>query len=239
MQFITNNHTFEMNTIIAAPQRKRYQLVFDVETTGLLPKPSRVGKPPSIDEYPYITQLSFVLYDIAEKKILQTFDSYVQLPTNITISEEVTRITGITKEKCQGGRAIVEALLEFYKAYSICDGIVAHNLEFDEKLISIEIERNVESIVAVEPRCLSLFRDVFEELKGIERYCTMKKGSALCNILVEPTQDGKVARVKWPKLCELYVKLFQEPAPEGLHNAMVDVTTCLKCYLKMRHNTVI
>uniref|UniRef100_A0A6C0I349 Exonuclease domain-containing protein n=1 Tax=viral metagenome TaxID=1070528 RepID=A0A6C0I349_9ZZZZ len=228
-----------MNNIVAAPKRSRYQLVFDVETTGLLPKQSKLNPQLTINDYPHITQLSFVLYDIVEKKVIQTFDNFIQLPSTVQISDEVTKITGITWDICNQGIPIVDALIEFYKAYSICDGIVAHNLDFDEKVIMIELERNVESIVEIEPRCLSLFRSVFEELKGMERYCTMRKGSALCNILVEPTQDGKVPRVKWPKLSELYVKLFQEPAPEGLHNAMVDVTACLKCYLKMRHNTAI
>jgi hypothetical protein len=40
---------------------------------------------------------------------------------------------------------------------------------------------------------------------------------------------------KWPKLVELYFALFDEN-PDGLHNSMMDVLVCLRCYLKMRHN---
>ena len=39
---------------------------------------------------------------------------------------------------------------------------------------------------------------------------------------------------KSPKLSELYEHLFQEPAPDGLHNALVDTLVCLRCYVKLR-----
>jgi hypothetical protein len=39
---------------------------------------------------------------------------------------------------------------------------------------------------------------------------------------------------KWPKLSQLYFALFGEN-PDGLHNSMMDVLVCLRCYLKMRH----
>jgi len=66
-------------------------------------------------------------------------------------------------------------------------------------------------------------------LKGVERYCTMKNGTDICAIKV----DGRVSK-KWPRLSELHQKLFDE-VPIGLHNSLVDVMACLKCYLKMRH----
>jgi hypothetical protein len=37
---------------------------------------------------------------------------------------------------------------------------------------------------------------------------------------------------KWPRLSELHKHLFHEEAT-GLHNSMMDVLVCLKCYLKM------
>jgi len=227
-----------MNKVIVAPQKKRFQLIFDVETTGLLPKQSRIHVPISLDSFPTITQLSFVVYDLIDNKIVQTFNSYIQLPPNMTLTNEVTQITGITASMCEQGKPIVEALVEFYKAYSMCDGIVAHNLDFDEKMILIELERNVEDIAKIEPRCLSLFRTVFEETKGMERYCTMRKGTALCNIVIDSPKSIKGTKIKWPKLRELYETLFEEPAPKGLHNAIIDVHACLQCYLKMRHNMI-
>ena len=46
---------------------------------------------------------------------------------------------------------------------------------------------------------------------------------------------GRLPSKKWPKLCELYGKLFDGATVDGLHNSMIDVLACLRCYLKMRH----
>jgi hypothetical protein len=63
-----NNMT---TTVIEAPLRKRYALVFDVETTGLIPKQARGSiHPVPITEYPYIIQFAFILYDIIDHRIV-------------------------------------------------------------------------------------------------------------------------------------------------------------------------
>ena len=54
-------------------------LVFDTETTGL--PPSRY--PPSestISKWPYVVQLSFVIYDTSNKKTLCDHDYIISLP---------------------------------------------------------------------------------------------------------------------------------------------------------------
>ena len=64
----------------------------------------------------------------------------------------------------------------------------------------------------------------------------MKKGTDLCNILVESKNPKYPPSKKWPRLNELYTKLFDGATVDGLHNSMIDVLACLRCYLKMRHN---
>ena len=64
----------------------------------------------------------------------------------------------------------------------------------------------------------------------------MKQGTSLCNIELPSTTDGKPTKKKWPKLNELHNTLFPNEEVKGLHNSMVDVLACLRCYLKMRHN---
>ena len=41
--------------------------------------------------------------------------------------------------------------------------------------------------------------------------------------------------IKYPKLMELHKHLFNT-IPDGLHNSMVDVLVCLRCYGKIKHN---
>ena len=222
--------------VIEAPIRKRNVLVFDVETTGLIPKQSRGALHPiPITEYPYIIQLSFVLYDMIDHQIIQMFDSYVLIPDLVPIPAKVSEITGIYKMVCNSrGRPIIDCLAAFAEAYKMADCIVAHNIEFDQEMIMIEIERNRAEISARSSHIMMLFQPVYERVRNLEKYCTMKKGTDLCNIVV--ASDGRPPRLKWPKLAELYACLFNGEKAEGLHNAIVDVKVCLKCYLKMRHS---
>ena len=119
-----------------------------------------------------------------------------------------------------------------------CKAIIAHNMDFDEKMILIEFERNKEKMMKLVPDYTALFNKTQEQMNGVERYCTMRKGITLCNIMVESKIPGKPARAKWPKLAELYAKLFDGETVDGMHNSMVDVMACLRCYLKMRHGYI-
>lgn len=230
-----------MSTIVIEPPlRKRYALVFDVETTGLIPKQGRSALHPiPITEYPYIIQFAFVLYDMIDEQVVQMFDSYVKIPDLVQIPEKVVELTHINKLMCQiRGRSITDCLSAFVEAYKIADCVVAHNLEFDQEMVMIEIERNRYDIMSRCPQIMMLFQPVHEKVCNIEKYCTMKQGTNLCNIVVDG-HNGRPPRPKWPRLAELYGCLFDGEVVNGLHNAMVDVKACLKCYLKMRHNIIV
>ncbi len=215
---------------------RRKCLVFDVETTGLIPKRTATNVP-KIADYPHIIQLSFVLYDITTKTASHIHNSYINVGKSVIISDLITGLTGITAEICAGqGYPINDVLYEFYQAYTQCDCLVAHNIGFDEQMILVEIERNRETIIKTVPPCLSIFNPMYENFRGIERYCTMKSGTNICNIMVPSMYAGKPASKKWPKLIELYSTLFNGETVDGLHNSLIDVYACLRCYLKMRHN---
>lgn len=215
-------------------------LVFDVETTGLLPqKPRDSTQQIPLSEYPHIIQLSFAVYDLNNNRLVRTYDSYVKIDAAIEISEHVSKLTGITRDICNNsGNSITDVLKEFYVAYMESNAIVAHNMDFDEKMILIEFERYKEQMMKLVPDYTALFNKTQEQMNGVERYCTMRKGITLCNIMVESKIPGKPARAKWPKLAELYAKLFDGETVDGMHNSMVDVMACLRCYLKMRHGYI-
>ena len=98
-----------MRTVTTPIKRSRY-LVFDVETTGLLPKQSQ-NQRISISDYPYIIQLSFVIYDLEQRKIIKTYDSYIKIPETVIISQYVSNLTGITNEICNSkGVPITDAI---------------------------------------------------------------------------------------------------------------------------------
>mgnify|MGYP005736308653 FL=1 len=141
----------DLSFSVIAPKMKTKFLVYDVETTGLLPRGNKHSMP--IEEYPHIIQLSFAIYDYETKRIVWEYDSYVKLD-NVDIPEKITNITGITKEICETqGNPMHEVLEKFYEAYMFCEGLVAHNMDFDEKMIKIELERNRPILMKTAPHC--------------------------------------------------------------------------------------
>ncbi len=252
-------------------------LVFDVETTGLLPKvvkepkelkdstvlkelkePAELGAtvvhPEGMDLNPYIIQFSFILYNLQTRAIERKHDFYINPP--IDIPDKITEITGITKETCvKKGVPILLALDCFYDCYSMCGAAIAHNMAFDSAMVRIELDRNREEIDRVAHYCLNIFDATFEKTHGIDRFCTMRYGTNICNIMVsrepkdsketkdlketnEILEQGPIVPVKipakykkWPTLLEFHKHLFNT-IPDNLHNSIVDVLVCLRCYLK-------
>ena len=213
-------------------------LVFDTETSGLFPKNPEDTGFSNIEKYPHIVQLSFVVYNTERNKIIIKYNTYIK-PTansNIDFTSEAFKVNGITKEMCENGKSIVEALSDFYLYYLSCDRIVAHNIDYDKKMIELELIRYGNELIAhlgtkMTANPLLLFNNTFNNLSKIETYCTMNKGKHVCNIMIH----GKFGEFKkQPKLVELYQKLFKE-TPMDLHDSLVDCMVCLKCYMHMEH----
>jgi DNA polymerase III epsilon subunit-like protein len=205
-------------------------LVFDVETTGLLPK----NIPDDLTAMPYIIQLSFAVYDLLNRQLIRTYDAYVKPPPHVTVSEKITEITGITQSHVEKyGQNIRDVLLEFYDAYTGVDMVVAHNLDFDSRMIFVEAKRNVSNLPShTNPYITWMFQEKYCKLTCMELYCTMQTSIAMCSIK-KTSSRGKQYN-KFPKLIELYQLLF-EKTPENLHNSMIDVLVCLRCFLKMKY----
>jgi|AACY02.1.fsa_nt_gi DNA polymerase III subunit epsilon len=208
-------------------------LVFDTETNGLIPKKNAHTRLPEIGEYPYILQLSFVVYNLETQSIEQMYDEYIKIGPNVVVSSKITDITGITREMCVNhGIPIEQALTDFYAAYMGCNRIIAHNLTFDKIMIETEITRNNDVVTSSIPDIVNLFNDAFNYVNDIVPYCTMLNTKKFCNYMIV----GKYGPfLKSPKLIELHEKLFGF-TPVNLHNAKVDTIVCLKCYLKYEHN---
>ena len=242
---------------LTIPKFHRRVMVFDTETSGLMPK-HRTGKPYPPDEaYPYIMQLSWIVYNLSSNTIEETVDEYVNIPDKVEVSEESVRVHGITREISRTkGKPIVPLLMKFFTSYMRCDCIVAHNLQFDGELIRKEMWRNREELkrkVLVPDRVnmmCGLFTKKFNSAYHIDMFCTMMNTVQLCGIeFAAKTKDEPIAelpmditlpaaaantRKKFPRLNELYGKLFDVPPPNDLHNSIVDVIVCLRCFLKVR-----
>jgi len=172
----------------------------------------------NLDKVPHITQLSFVLYDTEQKHFTHLFNEYIDIHDSVFIEEEITNITGIDRDLLDAkGIPMFYALSIFLQCVKHCDCIVAHNIAFDIKMIRYEMLRYGFSQ-----------KGVFDH---VHMACTMKMGKPICG-LPSPRFEGLL---KPPKLVELHTHLFNTPV-ENLHNAIVDVLVCFRCFTKMAYD---
>lgn len=181
-------------------------LFFDIETAGL-PK-ERNASIKNLDNWPRMVQLAWSRYDENQNFIAAT--NYIIKPEGFTITSDSTKVHGITTEKAlESGVHLEIVLQEFSEVISKSEIIIAHNMDFDEKIVGTEFIRSgVKSVL-------------FDK----KRFCTMKTTTELCQI------TGPYG-YKWPKLSELYYHLFKKDFKDA-HDAVVDVGVCVKCFFEL------
>lgn len=188
-------------------------LVFDTETTGL----PRNFKAPltDFDNWPRIVQLAWNLYD--SDAVLWGKYSYIIKPQDFIIPEEVAKIHRISQERAeQEGIPLEQAMKFFLKDVEEAEFLVAHNIEFDEKIISAELLR----------------LGWKNPLMTSKKICTMKSSAQYCQI------DNGRGSYKWPNLNELYRILFKKDFVDA-HDAAVDVKACADCLFELKRRKVI
>jgi len=156
-------------------------LFFDTETTGL---PRSWNAPISeLDNWPRMVQIAWLVYGLH----------------------------GITTDMAlERGVPLRAVLQEFSRVVDESTMVIAHNMDFDEKIVGAELLRkNVPCALFERPR-----------------FCTMKSTTDFCRI---PRKHG----YKRPKLSELHLSLFGENFAHA-HNAIADVAVCAKCFFELR-----
>jgi DNA polymerase III epsilon subunit-like protein len=196
-------------------------LMFDTETSGLAK--NFKASVTDIDNWPRIVQLAYLLYD-EDEKLLYGYNDLVK-PEGFIIPEEATKIHGISQEKAEKeGLELKTVLKKFIATARYAELMIAHNIDFDMKVILCEVVR-----VFGEDKCNEVSAEIFAK----ERIaCTMHKGVSVCQI------KNSWGGFKWPKVAELYEKLFNKPF-EGAHNAACDVQATAESYFEMKHKRLL
>jgi DNA polymerase-3 subunit epsilon len=181
-------------------------LFFDTETTGL---PKNYKAPITDHEnWPRMVQLGWMRYDRAGQLLEQA--NQIVRPEGFTIPRDAARVHGITTERAlREGEPLGDVLAGFAAAIERSDLLVAHNMDFDEKIAGAEFHR-----------C-----ELPNRLMDTPHLCTMKTTSDLCQL---PGRFG----YKWPRLEELHRHLFGTSFQDA-HDASVDVRICAKCYFEL------
>ncbi|TPG08285.1 3'-5' exonuclease [Rhodanobacter glycinis] len=184
-------------------------IVLDTETQGF-----PLYKEPSEDpRQPHIVELAALLYDDATGELVEQLHAIVR-PDGWIIPDDVAEIHGITTERAMDeGRPEAEVLAEFLALHARCSLRVAHNEDFDQRIVRIAIKRLGEGATQEERDAIA---DAF---KSAPKYCTMKT-------------DAKARGVKWPKLVEAY-KHHTGRELEGAHSALFDARACAEVYFAM------
>lgn len=108
-------------------------IVVDTETTGLLlPSASPIEKQPKIIE----------LCIIRVENGTETEKHDWLINPGEPISEEITKITGITNDMLIGKPSFCDLVPEIRAAFAGADNFIAHNAPFDAEIIRNELRRN-------------------------------------------------------------------------------------------------
>ncbi len=197
-------------------------LIFDTETTGL---PKDFSAPISdINNWPRCIQLAWQLHDFSGKLI--DIKNYIIKPDGFSIPYNSEKIHGISTKRAQlEGHSVDFVLKEFSSALSKSSYLVGHNISFDINIIFSEYFRINQffTIEKLERKKLFIKRDE----KSWQTLDTMTENSAnYCQI-----SGGRYGKFKFPKLTELYEKLFGKAFLEA-HNASVDVAATARCFFE-------
>lgn len=185
----------------------QYTIVLDVETTGF--PSNRYAKPfySKCFENARIIEIAYVLMDKSCNIVKEV--SYL-VKSGVKI--ENSHIHGITDEMVEADGVDIDVVFqELCTDLQSVNAIMAHNLDFDYKIILSEVYRKYDKN-----------RQLLSQLYAKDLYCTMLMGQRYMGMK------------KYPKLTELFSFLHDGENWEQSHRALDDVKTCVRCYDKLR-----
>jgi DNA polymerase-3 subunit epsilon len=189
-----------------------YILFFDTETTGL---PKNFNAPATdINNWPRMVQLAYTFQDIHGRVISK--GNYIIKPEGYSIPAASSSIHGITTGRAnREGKNLSEVLKNFNSLVIQSKYLVAHNINFDIKIVEAEFIR----------------MNIPCSLQSKSKICTMESSTNYCAI------SGTYG-YKWPTLSELHYKLFNSIVKEA-HNAEIDVNATVKCFWELKQKGII
>lgn len=186
------------------------ELFFDVETTGL---PPRAAKPSDFEKFGGCRVVS-IAWALRDKDTVFSQRYSVVDTGNTDGSIGAEHIHGVTSEVMrEHGKPVEFILRDFMDDVKKATLVVAHNMEFDQKVVAAELFRM---------GCADEAQDLLEQACQ----CTMKSTTNLVKI------KTKYGSYKWPKLNELHSFLFGKSF-DNAHHAMCDVDALIKCFYKL------
>lgn len=194
-------------------------LIFDTETTGLLPSYTFIKT--DYIRFPRVIQLTFSLIDTDNSGNIYLSNNLIKPDGWVVPNKRFWIQNGFSNEKnIRSGIPIEFALSDFIKTLKKADYIVGHNVDFDYKIMLSELYR-----IGYGTELLESFED--------KKICTMKQSKEYCRI-----PKDNMCGYKYPKLSELYFELFGKKM-ENAHDSLYDVFATRDCFLELKRLNVI
>lgn len=191
-------------------------VVYDCETTGLVR-----GTDYTSPNMPFLASITTILYDTEAHRIVASINSMVQ-PDGWTMPEEARQVNGLTNEALKQLGIPAPVLLPACIALMFkADLRVAHNVDFDSKVIAAALWRHI-----VKESSEEIAHETVKAWLALPSYCTMQESKGIVNVL------DKRGKVKYPKLTEAY-KFFFDKELNRAHSANADAVAALEIYLAL------
>ena len=187
-------------------------IFFDTECNRL-PFSNKLGVDDT-SNWPRMIQLAWLVTD--EHGNILKRQSHIIYPQGFIITNEVENLTGITTSRAKSeGVNLRTVLNEFMDDLVDAELVIGHNIDFDKHVLGCELYREGLD---------------YDELFNKESVCTMQRSTNFCAI---PNPNSYYGGYKWPKLEELYQKLFNTTLSNA-HDALSDVEATRKCYFELK-----
>jgi len=197
-------------------------LFYDTETTGL----PIFDQPSDHPDQPHIVQLAALLVDADTRNIINSMDVIIR-PNGWSIPDEASKVHGITTEHAAdvgiAEKVAADMILQLWGGNRLR---VAHNEQFDARIVRIALNRFVDDPHDVFP-CSDLWKSGKAE-------CTARLATPICAL--PPTERMRAARRfhhKTPNLGEAY-RHFTGKELENAHSALEDVQACMAIYFAIK-----
>lgn len=187
-------------------------LFYDTEITGL----PLFSEPSEHPGQPHIVQLAACLADLDTQQTIASMDVIIR-PNGWTIPDEVAAVHGITTEHAAAVGIEEKTALDMFMAlHSTCGFRVAHNEQFDARIVRIALKRFFDAPGSELPES-----DIW---KSGQSECTARLSRPICAL----------PKSKVPTMAEAY-RNFTGKELENSHRAMADVQACMAVYFAIKN----
>jgi DNA polymerase III epsilon subunit-like protein len=156
-------------------------------------------------------QLAFIEY--YEDGSLASKHNYIIKPEGFLIPRDATLIHRISNEKAQTeGKDLTQVLDIFADAITESAILIAHNFDFDRNIVGAEfVRKDFDTKPLLTKRSFCTMKN-----KDVVNFCKIKGNNGY----------------KWPRLDELYLRLFHQRLNDA-HDASIDIEATAKCFWEL------